>query len=296
MKNLVTVLFGLVAVLMLLTLSAFTVDQREYALVIRLGKIVKVEKAPGLYFKMPFVDEVKFYEKRIFTLDKDDAERFNTAENKYMLVDSFVKWRIVDPAKYYVSVRGDEVSAERRLSQNVNNGLRAEFGRRSIHDVIAGERTQIMDILRAKANTEAGPMGIEVVDVRLKRVDYTDEISGSVYQRMEAERKRVANELRSQGFAASEKIRADADKQREVIIAEAYRDAQATKGEGDAKAAEIYSAAYGKNPEFFAFYRSTEAYRNSFKSKSDVMVLDSGSDFMKYMRSAGGKSAPVARK
>ena len=162
--------------------------------------------------------------------------------------------------------------------------------------MIAGERTQIMDILRAKANAEAGPMGIEVVDVRLKRVDYTDEISGSVYQRMEAERKRVANELRSQGFAASEKIRADADKQREVIIAEAYRDAQETKGEGDAKASEIYSAAYSKNPEFYAFYRSTEAYRNSFKSKSDVMVLDSGSDFMKYMRSAGGKSAPVAKK
>lgn len=296
MKNLVTVLVGMVVVFMLLTLSAFTVDQREYALVIRLGQIVKVEKSPGLYFKLPLVDEVKFYEKRIFTLDKDDAERFNTAENKYMLVDSFVKWRIIDPIKYYVSVRGDEVSAERRLSQNVNNGLRAEFGRRTIHDVIAGERAQIMDILRAKANAEAGPMGIEVVDVRLKRVDYTDEISGSVYQRMEAERKRVANELRSQGFAASEKIRADADKQREVIIAEAYRDAQQTKGEGDAKAAEIYSAAYSKNPEFYAFYRSTEAYRNSFKSKSDVMVLDSSSDFLKYMRSSGGKSAPSVKK
>lgn len=296
MKNLVTVLVGIAVVFMLLTLSAFTVDQREYALVIRLGQIVKVEKLPGLYFKMPLVDEVKFYEKRTFTLDKDDAERFNTAENKYMLVDSFVKWRIIDPTKYYVSVRGDEVSAERRLSQNVNNGLRAEFGRRTIHDVIAGERSQIMDILRTKANLEAEPMGIEVVDVRLKRVDYTDEISGSVYQRMQAERKRVANELRSQGFAASEKIRADADKQREVIIAEAYRDAQKTKGEGDAKAAEIYSAAYGKNPEFYAFYRSTEAYRNSFKSKSDVMVLDSSSDFLKYMRSSGGKSAPAIKK
>ncbi len=296
MKNLVTVLVGIVVVFMLLTLSAFTVDQREYALVIRLGQIVKVEKSPGLYFKVPLVDEVKFYEKRIFTLDKDDAERFNTAENKYMLVDSFVKWRIVDPVKYYVSVRGDEVSAERRLSQNVNNGLRAEFGRRTIHDVIAGERAKIMDILRAKANAEAGPMGIEVVDVRLKRVDYTDEISGSVYQRMEAERKRVANELRSQGFAASEKIRADADKQREVIIAEAYRDAQKTKGEGDAKAAEIYSAAFSKNPEFYGFYRSIEAYRNSFKSKSDVMVLDSSSDFLKYMRSATGKSLPVVKK
>ncbi len=296
MKNLVKVLVGLVVVFMLLSLSAFTVDQREYALVIRLGQIVKVEKSPGLYFKIPLVDEVKFYEKRIFTLENSDAERFNTAENKYMLVDSFVKWRIVDPIKYYVSVRGDEVNAERRLSQNVNNGLRAEFGRRTIHDVIAGERSQIMDILRAKANLTAGPMGIEVVDVRLKRVDYTDEISGSVYQRMEAERKRVANELRSQGFAASEKIRADADKQREVIIAEAYRDAQQTKGEGDAKAAEIYSAAYSKSPEFYAFYRSTEAYRNSFKNKSDVMVLDASSDFLKYMRSPGGKNAPAVKK
>jgi len=289
MKNVGSILVGLIVGLVLLSMSAFTVDQREFAMVFRLGEIVSVKKAPGLYFKVPLVENVRYFEKRIVTLDWVEPDRFITSEKKNVLVDSFVKWRIIEPAKYYVSVRGDEKQAEARLSQTVNDGLRAEFGKRTIHDVVSGERENIMAILRQKADHEARQMGIEVLDVRLKRVDLPEEVSGSVFQRMEAERKRVANDLRSQGAGAAEKIRADADKQREVIIAEAFREAQRIKGEGDAKAAETYAAAYGKNPEFYAFYRSLDAYRNSFKSKSDVLVLQPDSEFFKYMRDAGGK-------
>lgn len=288
MKNIGTILLGLIAALLLLSLSAFSVDQREYALVFRLGEIVSVKKEPGLYFKIPMVDNVRYFDNRILTLNSAEPDRFLTSEKKNVLVDSFVKWRIIDPAKYYVSVKGDEVQAERRLSQTVNDGLRAEFGKRTIHDVVSGERSQIMEILRQRADRDSRQMGIQVLDVRLKRVDLPEKVSESVYQRMEAERKGVANQLRSEGSAASEKIRADADKQREVIIAEAFRDAQNTKGEGDAKASEIYAQAYGKNPEFYAFYRSLEAYRNSFQNKSDVMVLEPDSDFFKYMRSSNG--------
>lgn len=290
MKNLTNVLVvGVVAFFFLVT-SAYTVDQAEFVVVKRLGEIVAVKKAPGLYFKVPFIDNLKRFDNRIVTLDWEQPAKFITSENKYMMVDSFVKWRIIDPAKYYVSIKeGGEVAAEDRLSKVVNAGLRAEFGKRTVHDVIAGEREVIMDNLRKKADIEARQMGIQVVDVRLKRVDYSEDISKSVYDRMIAERKRLANQLRSEGSAASEKIRADADKQREVIIAEAYREAQKTKGEGDAKAAEIYNQSYSRNPEFYAFYRSTEAYKNSFKSKSDVMVLDPNSDFFKYMRSPAKK-------
>lgn len=288
MKNLSNLLIVAFLALVLLSTSAFTVNQTQYVLVQRLGEIVAVKKEPGLYFKMPLVDNLKYFDNRILTLDWEQPAKFITSENKYMMVDSFVKWRIVDPAKYYVSIKdGGEIAAEDRLSKVVNAGLRAEFGKRTVHDVIAGERGIVMDSLRHKADQEARQMGIEVVDVRLKRVDYAEEISKSVFDRMIAERKRLANQLRSEGSAASEKIRADADKQREVIIAEAYREAQKTKGEGDASAAAIYNQSYGKNAEFYAFYRSTEAYKNSFNSKSDVMVLDPGSDFFKYMRSPG---------
>lgn len=289
MKSLGSVVAGLIGLLVLLSLSAFSVDQREFAIVFRLGEIVSVKKSPGLYFKVPLVDNVRYFEKRIVTLDWVEPDRFITSEKKNVLVDSFVKWRIVEPAKYYVSVRGDEKQAEARLSQVVNDGLRAEFGKRTIHEVISGERAKIMDILRDKADRDARQMGIQVLDVRLKRVDLPPEVSESVYQRMEAERKRVANDLRSQGAGAAEKIRADADKQREVIIAEAFRDAQRIKGEGDAKAAETYAAAYGKNPEFYSFYRSLEAYRNSLKSKADVLVLDPSSEFFKYLKDSGGR-------
>lgn len=286
MKNLTNVLVGAIVAILLFSSSAFTVDQTQFVVVQRLGEIIAVKKEPGMHFKMPIVDNLKYFDNRILTLDWEQPAKFITSENKYMMVDSFVKWRIIDPAKYYVSIKdGGEAAAEDRLSKVVNAGLRAEFGKRTVHDVIAGERATIMDNLRKRADMEARQIGIQVVDVRLKRVDYAEEISKSVFDRMIAERKRLANQLRSEGSAASEKIRADADKQREVIIAEAYRDAQKTKGEGDAAAAAIYNQSYGKNPEFYAFYRSTEAYKNSFKSKSDVMVLDPNSDFFKYMRS-----------
>jgi membrane protease subunit HflC len=290
MKNIATVLIGLFVLLVLASMSLYTVDQREYALAFRLGEIVAVKKEPGLYLKLPLVDDIKYFEKRIVTLDWEQPAEIITSENKTMTVDSFVKWRIIDPVKYYVSVKeGGEAAAEDRLSQVVNAGLRDEFGKRTVRDVIAGERGAIMETMKTRADKEARQIGVQVVDVRLKRVDYSEDISKSVFDRMIAERRRIANQLRSEGSAASEKIRADADKQREVIIAEAFRDAQKVKGEGDAKAAEIYSNAYGKNPEFYAFYRSQEAYKNSFKNKSDVLVLDPSSDFFKYMRGAGGK-------
>lgn len=290
MKNLGLILFSAVIALVLASMSLYIVDQREHALVFRLGQIVKVKKEPGIYVKLPFVERVRYFDNRIVTLDGEDPAKFITSENKYMLVDSFVKWRITDPAKYYVSIKeGGEAAAEDRLAKVVNAGLRAEFGVRTVREVIAGERTDIMDNLREKANIEASQIGVQVVDVRLKRVDYSEEISKSVFDRMTSERKRIANQLRSEGAAASEKIRADADKQREVIIAEAFRDAQNTKGDGDAIAIEVYAKAYGKSPEFYAFYRSTEAYKNSFKNKSDVMVLDPSSDFFRYLRAADGK-------
>ena len=289
MRNLGLVLSVFLFLVILISASAFTVDQREYALVKRLGEVVAIEKTPGLYFKVPFVDNVVYFDNRILTLNWEEPDRFITSEKKNVLVDSFVKWRIIDPQKYYVSVKSDEVQAERRLSQTVNDGLRAEFGKRTIHDVVSGERSQIMEILRQRADRDSRQIGIQVLDVRIKRVDLPENVSNSVYDRMEAERKGVANQLRSEGSAAAEKIRADADRQREVIVAEAFKDAQRIKGEGDAKASAIYSAAYGKSPEFYAFYRSLEAYRNSFKSKADVMVLEPSSDFLKYMRNSGAK-------
>ena len=287
MKNLGAVLVGFIAVLIVLSLTMFTVDQRQSAMVFQLGEIVSVKTQPGLYFKVPLVQNVRFFDKRIMTIDSTEPERFITSEKKNVLVDSFVKWRIVDVKQYYVSVGGDEMRASTRLTQTINDGLRAEFGKRTVHDVVSGERDKIMNILRQKADQDARKIGVHVIDVRLKRVDLPPEVSESVYRRMESERKRVANELRSTGSAEAEKIKADADRQREVLLAEAYRDAQRTKGEGDAKASAIYAAAYGQNAEFYAFYRSLEAYRQSFKGKIDVLVLEPSSDFFKYMKSPG---------
>jgi membrane protease subunit HflC len=265
----------------------FTVDQRQYALVFQLGEIKEVIEEPGLSFKWPMIQNVRFFDRRILTLDSVEPERFLTAEKKPVLVDSFVKWRIADVRQFYISVGGDETLARTRLSQTVNSGLREEFGRRTVHDVVSGERDKIMADVQKKADADARAIGIEIVDVRLKRVDLPPEVSESVYRRMETERKRVANELRSQGAAEAEKIRADADRQREVIIAEAYRDAQKIKGEGDAKAAAIYGRAFGQNPEFYAFYRSLEAYRQSFGHKSDLLVIDPSADFFKYLKNSG---------
>jgi membrane protease subunit HflC len=278
---------AIAAVLVLLGTSIFTVDQRQHAIIFQLGEVRDVIAEPGLYFKWPMIQNVRYFDKRILTLDSVEPERFITSEKKNVLVDSFVKWRIVDPRLYYVSVAGDEARAKTRLSQTVNAGLREEFGKRTVHDVVSGERDKIMEDMRVKADLDARKIGVQIVDVRVKRVDLPTEVSESVYRRMEAERKRVANELRSQGSAEAEKIRADADKQREVIVAEAYRDAQKMKGEGDAKAAATYAQAFNQNPEFYSFYRSLEAYRNSFKSKSDVIVVEPNSDFFKYMKSVG---------
>lgn len=273
--------------LVVLAMTLFTVDQRSYAIIFQLGEIRNVVTEPGLHFKLPLVQNVRIFEKRILTMDSAEPERFLTAEKKPVLVDSFVKWRIHDVKQYYVSVSGDEQQARTRLSQTVNAGLREEFGKRTVHDVVSGEREKIMAEVLKKADADARTMGVQIVDVRLKRVDFTQEVSDSVYRRMESERKRVANELRSQGRADAEKIKADAERQREIIVAEAYRDAQKIKGEGDAKAAAIYGQAIGKNAEFYAFYRSMDAYRASFKSKSDVIVVEPNSDFFKYLKSSG---------
>jgi len=286
-RKLSNMLIGAVVALILVSMSVYVVDQRQNAIVFQLGEVVSVKTNPGLYFKVPLMQNVRYFDSRILTLDTVDPERFITAEKKNVLVDSFVKWRIVDVKQYYVSVGGDEVRAKTRLLQTVNSSMREEFGKRTIHEVVSGERDKIMEVLRTKADADARKIGVEVLDVRLKRVDFPLEISESVYRRMDAERKRVANELRASGAAEGEKIKADADKQREVILAQAYREAQKTKGEGDAKASALYAAAFGRNPEFYSFYRSLEAYKQSFKNKNDVMVLDPSSAFFKYLKSSG---------
>jgi membrane protease subunit HflC len=280
-------LVGLIALAVIAGLALFVVDQRQNAIVFRLGEIVDIKSQPGLYLKIPVLDNVRYFDTRILTFDTAEPERFITSEKKNVLVDLFVKWRIVDVRQYYISVGGDEARAQTRLAQTINSSLRDEFGNRTVHDVVSGERDKIMDLMRDKANEDAGKIGVQVLDVRLKRVDLPQEVSESVYRRMEAERKRVANELRSTGSAESEKIRADADRQREVIIAEAYREAQRIKGEGDAKASAIYAQAYEQNPEFYAYYRSLEAYRTSLRSRSDILVLDPSADFFKYLKNPG---------
>lgn len=290
MGKLSSVLSSIVAVLVLVASSAiYIVDEREQAILFQLGEVVDVKTTPGLYFKIPIAQNVRYFDSRILTLDTEEPERFITSEKKNVLVDLFVKWRIVDVKQYYISVRGDETLAKTRLAQTVNSSMRDEFGNRTVHDVVSGERDKIMEIMRQKANIDAKKIGVEVVDVRLKRVDLPQEVSESVYRRMEAERKRVANELRSTGAAEAEKIRAEADRQREVILAEAYREAQKIMGEGDGQAAAIYAGTFEKNPEFYAFYRSMEAYKQSFKNKGDMLVLEPNSEFFKYMNSTANK-------
>jgi len=276
---------------LVLWISAFRVDQRQYAMVIQFGEITQVVKTPGLHFKRPLFENVRYFDKRILTIEADEPERFNTVEKKNVLVDSYVKWRIVDVETYFKSFGGDERLAANRLRQTINSALREEIGTKTVAEVISGKREEIMLELRRKANRDAAKLGIEVMDVRLKRVDFPANVSGSIYDRMRAERQRVANELRSEGAAESEKIRADADRQREVILANAYKKAQELKGEGDGKAAAIYSQVYSQNPEFYAFYRSLEAYRQSFRSKSDVLVLEPGAEFFRFLKSPGSGKA-----
>jgi membrane protease subunit HflC len=280
-----------IAALVVASLALFTVDQRDSAIVFQLGEVKEVITQPGLHTKIPLIQNVRYFDMRLLTLDTPDTERFITSEKKNLLVDSFVMWRISDVKQFYISVGGDQVRAQTRLAQTVNSALREEIGKRTVHDVVSGERDQIMQTVREKVEDDAKKIGIVLVDVRLKRVELPQEVSEAVFRRMEAERKSVAADLRAQGAADAEKIRAEADRDREVIIAEAYRDSQRVKGEGDAKAAAIYNKSFSENPEFFSFYRSLDAYRSSFRGKQDVLVLDPQSlDYFRYLRSpAGGK-------
>lgn len=277
----------LVAALLLGWSSLFTVKEWERAVLFKFGEIVRTDYAPGLHLKLPIVNNVKKFDARIQTLDAE-PERYLTAEKKNVIVDSFVKWRIDDVAAYYTSMGGDRLRANLRLSQIIKDGLRSEFGKRTIRDVVSGEREEIMKILSVNTARQAKEFGIKVVDVRIKRIDLPQEISISVYRRMEAERARVAKDLRSKGAEAAERIRADADRQRTIIIAEAFREAEQLRGEGDAKAADIYARAYTKDAEFYSFYRSLNAYRATFNSENDILVLEPDSEFFKYFKSAKG--------
>lgn len=261
--------------------SIFTVSEREKAILLRLGKIEQADFDPGIHFKIPFINNVTKFDGRVLTMDAE-PETFLTAEKKNVVVDAFVKWRINDVAKYFTSMGGDERLANVRLSQIIKNGLRDEFGKRTIQEVVSGERAEIMDILVVSASKEVEEFGMDIVDVRIKRIDLKGDISEAVYQRMEAERTRVANDLRSLGAEEAERIQADADRQRTITLAEAYRESEQLRGEGDAVAADIYARAYNKDSEFYAFYRSLNAYKESFNNKKDVMVLEPGTDFFRY--------------
>ncbi|MDH5371212.1 MAG: protease modulator HflC [Gammaproteobacteria bacterium] len=278
---------GLIAAVVILVgglMSIFVVDERELVLKFRLGEIVKSDYEAGIYFKIPLVNNIKKFDKRILTLDARPAI-YLTKEKKNVNVDFFVKWRIANVETFYKSMSGgNERIAAERLYTVVNDGLRDQFSKRTIKEVIAGEREEIMNESTKAANEQVGKFGIELVDVRVKRIDFSEDISNSVYRRMEAERTRVAKDYRSRGAEAAERIRADADRQRTVTIADAYREAEKTRGDGDGKAANIYAKAYTKDSEFYSFYRSLNAYKESFNAQSDIMVIDPSSDFFKYFK------------
>jgi len=288
MKAAIPVIALIVAVLLVLSQSIYTVDQRQYAIKFQLGEFIDAKTEAGLYFKVPLLQNIKVYDRRILTLDAPRPDRITTSEKKPLNVDFIAYWRVIDVRKYYQSVTGDEELAKQRLAQTIRAILGQEINKRTIHEAISAERDKIMATTRQRADADAKQIGVEIVDVRLRRVELPEEVLAQVYQRMESERKRVANELRSQGAAESEKIRADADRQREVILADAYRQAQKVKGEGDAKSSAIYAAAYGQNPEFYAFYRSLETYKSTFRNRNDLMVLDPNSEFFQYLKQSGG--------
>jgi membrane protease subunit HflC len=289
MSRLISILVGAVVVLMLVASSMFVVDQHRYAVVYALGELREVIREPGLNFKLPPpFQNVVYLDKRLQTLDTADGERFLTAEKKELLVDAFVKWRIVDPRQYLVALgAGNAERGADRVAQMVQVALNAEIGNRKVNEIVSGQREQLAGALRERVAAASRQMGVEVVDVRLKRVDFTAQVNAALYERMKADRLRVAAETRSTGAAEAEQIRADADRQRAVILGEGFRDAETIKGEGEAKATQIYAQSFGKNPEFYRFYRSLEAYRATFKSRNDVLVLDSNSEFFKYFRGPG---------
>ncbi|MFV8833497.1 protease modulator HflC [Aquisalimonas sp.] len=278
---------ALVVALVVGYFSVFTVDETERALMFRLGEIQRADYEPGLHFKMPFINNVRKFDARVQTLDAE-PERYLTGELKNLIVDAFVKWRITDVREYYTTVGGDPARANARLNENIKDGLRSEFGRRTIQDVVSGERSQIMDILSEEANTYAASLGIEVLEVRLKRVDLPPNVSESVFQRMVAERERVARDIRASGDEASERIRADADRQRTVLVAEARRDGEELRGEGEAEAAAIFAQAAEQDPEFFSFIRSLRAYDRAFQGEDDVLVLTPDNDFFRYLEDPSG--------
>ncbi len=283
-NRLLAAIAGFIALVFILSSSIFIVDQRNFAVVFAFGQIVRVIEQPGLQLKYPApFESVRFFDRRILTIDNPEAERFITSEKKNLLVDSYVKWRIVEPRKFFVSFKGDERLAQDRLTQLVRSALNEEFTKRTVREIISDQREQVMEGIRKKVADDAADIGVEIVDVRLKRVDLLAEISDSVYRRMEAERKRVANELRSMGAAESDKIRANAERQRDTILAEAYREAQKIKGAGDAKATALYADAFGRDPQFAQFYQSLQAYRSSFKDKKDVMVVEPNGEFFKFL-------------
>jgi len=280
-------------VLAFLSATFFVVDQRQFGVVFQLGEIKKVVTEPGLDWKIPLVQNVSYIDKRLLTLESTDAEPTLTAEKQRVVIDWFVRWRISEPQQYIRNVGLNESAGALQLNRVVRNSFQQEINKRTLNELLSTRREQLMEdvkreVLRAVSGAEK-PWGMDVVDVRITRVDYAESITASVYQRMETERKRVANELRSTGFAEGEKIRADADRQREVILADAYKQAQSVKGDGDAKAAALYGEAFGKDPSFAQFYRSLDAYKASFTGKSDVMVLDPSSDFFKAMRGSAAK-------
>ena len=288
---------GLLLALMLAASTLFIVDQRQVAVVYALGEIKEVITEPGLKAKLPPpFQNVVFLDKRVQTLDSPETRPIFTAEKKSLVIDWLVKWRISEPRQFIRNNGVDFRNLEARLSPVVQAAFNEEITKRDVKGVLAGEREKVMNDVKSRLADEAKSFGIEIVDVRIKRVDFVADISDSVYRRMESERKQVANELRSQGSAEGEKIRADADRQREVIIAEAYRDAQKIKGDGDAKASALYADAFGRDPQFAQFYRSLEAYRSTFRSKGDVMVLDPSSDFFRAMRGGAAPAPASSRK
>lgn len=292
MNKLVAIVIAAVLGVVVVRASVYTVNEREYALVFAFGQLKEVVAKPGLYLKLPPpFQNVIYLDRRILTIDTPNTDLVQTSEKKNLLMDSFVKWRIADPRRYWVSFLGSERAAEDRISTLLRDVLNQAVNKRTVNDITSRERDKAMLEIRNALESRVKDLGVEIVDVRLKRVDFSPEISESVYRRMEAERKRVASEERSKGAAEAEKIRADADRQREVLLAEAYKEAQKLKGEGDARASSIYAQAFGQNPEFAQFYRSLEAYRSSFKNRNDVMVVDPSSEFFKYMKSPSGKAA-----
>lgn len=280
--------FGIPVVLLVTWLSVFTIDERENAILLKFGEITGSDFTPGIHLKIPLINKVIKFDRRILTIDQK-PERFLTLEKKDLIVDSYVKWRIKDVVQYYKTTKGDENQAGRLLYQNINNGLRDEFGKRTVQEVIAGDRTEIMGLMTLQASEKAKKLGIEVIDVRIKKIDLPDRVSESVYRRMRAERERVAKEFRSRGAEAAERIRADADRQSQIVRAEAYRDSEIDRGEGDAKATEIYAEAFNQDKEFYKFYRSLNAYKSNFSSSNDVILLEPDSDYFRYFKDPSGQ-------